>query len=475
MNKLLFATLSLFVFLGTYTTSAQNDKDCDRLELQYYNFYKNSDYKGAYPIWKQALQQCPTRNNVYVYGEEILDNLIASAPNDMEKKKYAQELSDMIDAHIQHISNGKKAFWMGEKINYNLDNGLYDKQTAYNEYKKLFSSSEDVQKVSANTTLNYYTLALELMNENVIDFQEVLDVYYQTKKVAEKNIEIRSEEFGVLAEKKDSLSQLTPPKKLTKQEEERMENAQAAKDIYVNVYDSMEGVLKEYTTCENVAPMFEAKFEENKDSIEWIIGAYQSLASSDCYDSPIMAKLEKRYNELGTTTTTVTTTNGGGGTVSSSYGEAARLFKQGSYSAAVDKFKTALNEVSGSKKGDVAYYIALSYQKMGSNSNAISWAKKAANYKPGWGAPYQVIASVFGANANNCGNNTFTKLSTYWVAADYANKACSVDSRSCKWARSAAASYNANAPTQEMIFQQGKKKGDRVSISCFGGATTRVR
>ncbi len=47
MNKLFFAALSFCIYLGATNVNAQNKQECDRLELQYYNFYKNKDYKGA--------------------------------------------------------------------------------------------------------------------------------------------------------------------------------------------------------------------------------------------------------------------------------------------------------------------------------------------------------------------------------------------------------------------------------------------
>lgn len=476
MKKLL-SVCSVVMILGFQFVNAQN---CNSYEIRLNQQVQSKNYAEAYPILKEALQTCPGKKvSYYVFGEKILEELAQNAQSDAERQKYGQEIVDLIQDRINAFPNDKPMYWTGEKINYELNYNLKNKEDIYKEYKKLFDSADDA-KLSTATVLNYYTTALQLLNEQKIDFDEALNVYFQTKEVAEKNIELRSREYGELAEKLDSLQQIDPNNKLSKQDQEIMANAQAAKDSFLEIQDSMESILAQYTTCENLAPHYIKKFAANRDSINWVISAYQQLASKDCYNQPIMETLEKQYTYLWKKAhpqeeIANASQAGAKADIIGNFSKAATAFSKKQYSTAVDLFHKALNEVSGSKKGDVAYYMALSYQKLGQLSNAVTWAKRAASYKPGYGAPYELIAGVFGSNANSCGNNTFQKLTAYWVAADYANKACAVDSRSCGRARKAAASYNANGPTLEMAFQQGKKKGDRVSITCFGGATTTVR
>ncbi|MGI9527614.1 MAG: hypothetical protein ACR2MS_10950, partial [Weeksellaceae bacterium] len=454
--------------------------NCDALEVQLNKHVNAKNYTAAYPLLNDALTNCEDKKiNFYNFGETILVEMLSSTK---DTAKYGNELVTLIDKRIKNFPGEKKSFWKGEQINYKLKYNLESKEDIYKDYQTLFAGEEgaDTEKFSANTVLQYYSTALELMNEGKIDFEEALEVYFQTKKVAEDNIEMRSVEYGRLAEKLDSIQTKNPDMDLSAAEKQTMANAQSAKDIFIEVNESMEAVLAEYTTCDNIAPMYINKYEANKDSIEWVAGAYQALASKDCFDQPIMEKLENQYATLWKkdnpqAAAAPTASKGSSTPIASSYGSGARKFKAGNYSGAIADFKQAMNEVSGTTKGDVAYYIALSYQKTGSMSNAVSWAKQAANHKPGWGAPYQLIASAFGSSANNCGSSQFEKLATYWVAADYANKACAVDSRSCSWARKAAASYEATAPSDELIFSQGKKKGQSVSVSCLGGATTRIR
>ncbi|MBV7440558.1 hypothetical protein KRX57_03930 [Weeksellaceae bacterium TAE3-ERU29] len=476
MKKLL-SVCSVLLFFASHQVSAQN---CDGYEIKLNQLVQKEAYEEAYPTFIEAIEKCADKKvSYYIFGEKILDELAKNATTEAERKKYATQIVDLLQKRINLFPNDKPAYWEGEKINYELTYNLKTKENIYKEYKKLFDSSE-AEKLSTSTVLNYYTIALELLNEQVLQFDEALDVYFKTKEVTEKNIELRSREYGELAEKLDSLQTIDPAKKLSNEEEQKMANAQSAKNSFLEIQDSMEAILSQYTTCENLSPMYINKFEANRDSLEWLISSYQQLASRDCYDLPIMETIEKQYaylwkkaNPQAEQAPVQASSKGPG--PGSSYGQAARAFSQKNYSSAIKLFQEALNDASGGQKGDIAYYIAISYQKIGQLSTAVNWAKKATSYKPGYGAPYELIAGIFGSNANSCGNNTFEKLTAYWVAADFANKACAVDSRSCKRARSAAASYNANGPSLEMAFQQGKKKGDRVSISCFGGATTTVR
>lgn len=477
MNKLIPL---LFVIVAFATPKLVNAQNCDAFEINLNQAVSQQNYDEGYKVLNQALANCPDKKvNYYNFGETILLNKIQNANSDAERTKFANELSTLIEKRIQYFPHGIATFWEGEKINYDYRYDLIDRTEAYQKYKDLFSSTEDTQIVSANTVLNYYLTAVELMNEEELGFEEVLDVYFQTKKVAEDNIELRSVEYGVLAEKRDSIQRVNPNRDLSPGEIQDMANAQEAKDIFIDINDSMEAYLDGYTTCENIAPMFQAQFEENKDDLDWIGGTYQALASKECFDLAFMQQLQDQYNEVwrkeNPQADPTTVVSSGGGTIGTSYSAGVADYKRGSYNAAITNFRSALNEVSGTTRGDVAYYMALSYQKLGDLNSAVNWANRAANYKPGWGAPYQLIATAFGASANACGNTEFEKLSTYWVAADYARRACSVDSRSCSWAESAIRSYEAMAPSVELSFQAGKQKGDRVSVNCLGGATTTVR
>ncbi|MDO5509717.1 MAG: hypothetical protein Q4F57_03365 [Weeksellaceae bacterium] len=485
MKKLRSTLLIAGIVLGMGTMNAQN---CDGLEITLNQHVQARTFSQGYPVLQQALQQCPDKKiNYYNFGETILVSMIANTQNEAEKAKYARELSELIDKRLKNFPNEKKTFWQGEKINYELQYGLIDQKEALNRYDALFAVEDDdeedsAQKVSANTTLNYFVTALELLNEQKVDFDKALEVYFATRKLAEDNIDLRSEEYGVLAVKLDSLQQIDPNKKLSDRETQIMAIAQQSKDLFVTVHEQMEGILSEYTTCENVAPTFANQFEEKKNDFDWLTNSLESLAMLECFDSDLYAALDqqrtavwRKNNPQAATTTSVAPTSSRGTVTASSYARGVTQYNSNNFSAALSSFNEALNEVSGAQRGDVSYYIALTHQKMGNNTQAINAAKRAAGFKAGWGAPYQLIASIYGSNANSCGSTTFQKLTAYWIAADYANRACSVDSRSCGWARSAAASYEANGPTAEMVFQQGLSKGARVSVTCFGGESTRVR
>ncbi|MDO5655631.1 MAG: hypothetical protein Q4G27_05775 [Flavobacteriaceae bacterium] len=480
MNKLSTLIIAITGLLGFQWVNAQSQV-CNQYEIQLNKEVQAKNYEAAYPILNQALNECPNEKvNFYNFGETILLAKINSAANETDKKKFAGELVSLINKRIQYFPEGKVSFWEGEKITYQLNHGLVSKKEAYQQYQKLFGQSEEAQKISASAATNYFVAVIELLNAEEIDYNAAMEGYFQAKKVADGNIEMRSVEYGTLAEKLDSIQKENPKKDLTPAEKQTMSNAQAAKDLFVQLSEGMESALSEIAKCEYIAPMFEQDFEKNKDNIDWLAGSYQALASKDCYDHPIMDRLEKQYVAVWQKNNPSQPIAKAGGTSSSStigseYGNGVKQYNAGNYSGAIASFTKALNEVSGTTRGDVAYYMALAYQKTGSNANAVTWANRAASYKPGWGAPYQLIAGAFAASANSCGNSEFQKRAAYWVAADYANKACAVDSRSCSWGRSAAKSYEGNAPTVEQAFQAGKKSGDAVTVSCLGGATTRVR
>lgn len=76
-------------------------------------------------------------------------------------------------------------------------------------------------------------------------------------------------------------------------------------------------------------------------------------------------------------------------------------------------------------------------------------------------AAMKICAGAIVATANSCGDTSFDRKANYWLANDYMRKA-----------NSSSTSYLSNAPNDEEIFDEGKSKGSRVSLPCWGESTT---
>ena len=64
---------------------------------------------------------------------------------------------------------------------------------------------------------------------------------------------------------------------------------------------------------------------------------------------------------------------------------------------------------------------------------------------------------MYADSANDCGDSQFNKRAVYWLAADIAKKAASVDNSLSKIAKKTADSYNGRAPSKTDIFTEGNE------------------
>ena len=68
-----------------------------------------------------------------------------------------------------------------------------------------------------------------------------------------------------------------------------------------------------------------------------------------------------------------------------------------------------------------------------------------------------LIANLYAASANDCGDTQFKARAIYWLAADVARKAARVDESIKKLALKTAESYMGRAPSKTDIFTEGMK------------------
>ena len=89
------------------------------------------------------------------------------------------------------------------------------------------------------------------------------------------------------------------------------------------------------------------------------------------------------------------------------------------------------------------------------------------------GRAYLLIANLYAASANNCGNTQFEKRAIYWLAAKEARKAAAVDASVRRTAKKTAVSYEGRAPSKTDIFTEGRS-GQTISIKCWIGKSITV-
>ena len=89
------------------------------------------------------------------------------------------------------------------------------------------------------------------------------------------------------------------------------------------------------------------------------------------------------------------------------------------------------------------------------------------------GNAYLLIANLYASSANNCGNTQFEKRAVYWLAAEQARKAASVDARVKRIAERTAVSYEGRAPSKTDIFTEANA-GEVITFGCWIGQSVTV-
>lgn len=147
--------------------------------------------------------------------------------------------------------------------------------------------------------------------------------------------------------------------------------------------------------------------------------------------------------------------------------KAKLLIKKGRYSEAMSAFKNAKGLTSDNVQiEEIDYNILFCLMKTGSYTSAYNMAMGiSGKFK---GDALKIAAQCVAANKDNCGSSTFERKCNYYYAVDLLERA-----------RAAGAdvggligSYRAAFPTTEEIFNEGKSKGQSVSLPCYGVSVT---
>ncbi|MCB9201931.1 MAG: hypothetical protein H6604_02620 [Flavobacteriales bacterium] len=478
----------LFVIGFSLITNAQQVSDdvCNALYKEYEHLYHAKKYKEAFPSWEQTFEKCPTyTKNIYGHGDEILTYMIQNSTG-AEQQKYKDLIVKLYDVRVKSFDD-LKLFNEGEKYNkmYTYQN-YQDPVALFKDFSRVFKKANETdEKMSGQALYSFFNLGQYLYSNQGISVDDYIDMYFDAKTAAEKNIEIRSNIIGPLVVKEEGIKDINgndsiQAKPLSLSERKIMDQAKAYKDYFVQIDSIFAYSFNNSLTKEAAVSLYEKQFEEKKKDTVWVANAYSMLKHKDATDLPIYDKVLKKmiefYPPKKTSTGTVASTGGSSGGFNNDEALAYSYLKKGQYSSAISSFNSAIaNTSNSSKQGELYYYLAYAYFKSGNLGATKSNAIKAARLKAGYGAPYILIAQAYAKGAGSCGSNTFEKKAVYWAAADMAAKAGRIDGSVAGDARKTANYYNSLAPSSQEIFTTGKKKGQTMRINCWINETVTIR
>ena len=437
---------------------AQQDEEC-MLNLTLMNDYvKSKKYDEAYEPWMKVRNKCPKFNiAIYKYGEKILDHKIDKSTG-AEKIAFIEDYMVLLDAAGENFaSKYPKGEIEEEKALLKYENqkelGLTDMQI-FEAFDNVFKNHK-ADFTSTKGLYVYFTKTVDLFKAEKVELQKVFDKYDDVNDQLEDLNDQYSKSLNKLIEKE------TAGQTLGKTEAKYKKYYGQKLEANDKIAGSLDAYIGELANCENLIPLYQKDFEENRTNGAWLKRAVSKMYNKDCTDDPLYIELVKAYDQADPSAET-------------KYFVSTVLRKQGKNTEA-DKYVRESYDLQDDpiKKARMAKTIANDFKKRGSYGSARTYYREALSLNPSDGTPHLYIASMYAKSANNCGDNPFNKRAVFWYAAQEARRAGQVDPRLKSNAAQTAASYEANAPTKAEIFSQNMA-GKTINIGCWIGGSVKV-
>ncbi|MCD4731728.1 MAG: tetratricopeptide repeat protein [Bacteroidales bacterium] len=442
----LFIGLLVVTLLGNKVIAQQTESkfgadsvQCIMNNSLYYEFYKqwkssnykNDSWKDAVQPWKWVFINCPKSTiNIYLHGENLVEELIKKETDKDKKEKYIDTLMLVYDKRIQYF--GKEGYVLGKK---GVD--LYKlRPTAFEEAYEILKKSIMLEKNnSSGPSLIYYFRAAEKMvKAEKAEKSLLVDIYDQTSTIIESNIK----EYTEKGNKKSVTN-------------------------WENIKGNIELSFEPYATCEDLISIYTVKFNETPEDVSLLKKITKILDKKNCTNSDLFFQATENLHRLEPT-------------AKSAELMGKMYIKRENYTGAVEYLQQSISLFEDDNdRADAHYLLANVYFQIKQYSKARSHCYETIKIRSNDGKAYILIGDMYAASAKNCGDNDLTAKVSYWVAVDKYYKAKSVDESVAELANNKINTFSQYFPALETIFFYDLKKGDTYTVECWINETTTVR
>ncbi|GAB4456661.1 MAG: hypothetical protein Fur0028_11350 [Bacteroidales bacterium] len=440
MRKISFLIAVLLLSIGSISVTAQDEQggndpkygsNPDRCKMNlslYVEFYRQKNYADAYPSWSIVFNECPkSSKNLYIHGPKIIWEKINSAKDPATKDKYADTLMLMYDRRIENF--GEEGKVLGYKgIDFYKLYPTKNKEALDILGKSIEKDGKSSDPASITILMK---IAVNLYKEQKLQADQVLEYYNKCSEALTSQLEVKP-------------------------------NAENIKKAQDNIDLAL--VNSGVASCDKIIPIFEAKYEANKDNIDMLKVILKLLARQECTDSKVYTQASEQLNKLQPS-------------AFSAYSLAQLFVKKGEYSKAVEYYQQAIKLDSlNDKKAQYYYEMAIiTGTKLGQPSAARNYANKAAELRKGWGKPYILIGQLYAQSAKDCGDDAYYQSLVYIAAVDKFIQARSIDADCADEANKLITSYSGMYPSKEDMFFHGDNEGKSYTIGCWINESIKIK
>ncbi len=442
----------LFSFLVLFTSITINAQDDCASELSLYSeSAKVKNYQEALVNYNNLIKNCEEYSIVtYQYGKIMFKALIKGTNNEEEKlalaKRYIANENARMRIFPDRSDKGDIVSGIAQMMN---DHSIGTQKDQFLLFDEAWTEDQE-NFTNPKSIYTYFLQMVNLLDEGEFELQEVFEKYDEVQLHLEELENQQALVAKPLIEKQDN------QEKLTSAEQRNLKNAELRLKNYDVIRNSVDKVIGSRADCENLIPMFERDFEENKDDLEWVRNAADRLFKKECTDTDFFVQIVAQQHELEPS-------------AKSALYLGQLSFDKNEINQAMKYFKESADlEENKPDKAKVYYKIANTYKDMGNYSNARNYYNKALKNQPSLGIAYLKIAEMYAKSANDCGTDTFDKQAVYWLAAEYATKAGRVSPKLQSTANQTAESYIGRAPRKTDVFSRNLEGGEKIDFnSCW--------
>jgi len=440
MNKNI-ATLVLGLILSVTAVYAQPNYDygadsvnCVTNIFHYQQFTKQKLYDDALAPWEKLIEICPgSRKSLYTTGAKMLKALHKKEKDEAKKAELLDKLMMLYDKRIEVKEFGSEGYILGLK---GVDMLRYfpDKlEEAMNTLKKSIDMQKNKSKASVLSS--YFTSIFNGFKAEKVPVDKLLSEYGVVSDIISYN-----------------LNKLVPG---DKKSEKKIADYKKAKDNIDTYFIAV-------AECEDIVPLYQEKLAASPDDLALNKKALSIMNKKDCLENDLFLKVAKFVHEKEPT-------------AESASAIAKILLKNGDVDEALKYFDEAVS-LCGDCPDKEAYLknAGLISGSKGRHGKALGYAEQLLKLNPNSGTAYIIKGDAVKSKHKSCDDGKMGSKAVYWKAADFYNKAISIDpnEKVKEAARKKLGSCKSRYPTKEDLFFHGLKAGDSYTLPCTGATTT---
>lgn len=395
----------------------------------YREFYKQKNFKDAYPHWRWVFNNCPIASqNTYIDGAKMVSARIDETKDAALRDKYVDTLMMVYDQRIRYFN--REGYVLGRK---GIDLYTYKPDKTEQLYH-IFQKSVDLSgnKSEGAVLVYYFRSIISMVEIKKLEKSSIVDGYDQLSEIIDYNLK----QFAA------------DPKKVASWE---------------NTKANIESTFEPFATCPDLISIYDKKFSEKPEDVELLKKITNILERKGCVKEDLFFKATENLHRIEPGAQSAYLM----GTLNL---ERNNLTKAAEYMAQAAE----LYEETGDKIKALFLLANINFNQR-SYSQARSNAQKILQLDPSNGKALMLIGDLYANSSSMCTEDDLGGKSVFWAAVDKYVRARSVDPSIESEANAKIAQFSKHFPAGSDLFFRDMQEGSSYTVGCWINETTTIR